>query len=112
MEMTKVHLSSQRSTHAHKSSALKIEGTDLENQCSNLPPLEVDSCLPLLHLTCVFLVFPVKCCDGSSLKPARPMCDGRPLPPRFFAAWQVEAPFSAVSRFDGFCTLFSLGLAV
>ena len=79
MEMTKVHLSSQRSTHAHKSSALKIEGTDLENQCSNLPPLEVDSCLPLLHLTCVFLVFPVKCCDGSSLKPARPMCDGRPF---------------------------------
>ena len=51
----------------------------MENQCSNLPPLEVDSCLPLLHLTCVFLVFPVKCCDGSSLKPARPMCDGRPF---------------------------------
>ena len=26
-------------------------------------------------------------------------------PPRLFAAWRVEAPFSAVSFFDGFCTL-------
>ena len=79
MEMTKVHLSSQRSTPAHKSSASKIEESGSENLCSNLPPLEVDSCLPLLHLTCVFLVFPVRCCNGSSLKPARPMCDGRPF---------------------------------
>ena len=63
----------------HKSSALRIEETVLENLCSNLPLLEVDSCLPLLHLTCVFLVFLVKCCNGSSLKPARPMCDGRPF---------------------------------
>ena len=38
---------------------------------------EVDSCLPLLHLICVFLVFLVKCCNGSSHKPARPKCDGR-----------------------------------
>ena len=28
-----------------------------------------------------------------------------PSPPRFFAAWRVEAPFSAVSRFDGSYTL-------
>ena len=77
MEMTKVHLSSQRSTHAHKSSALKIEETELENQCSNLPPMEVAKHLPLLHLFCVFLVFLLKCCSGFSLKPARPMCDGR-----------------------------------
>ena len=31
----------------------------------------LDSCLLLLHLTCAFLVFLVKCCNGSSLKPAR-----------------------------------------
>ena len=37
MEMTKVHLSSQRLTPAHKPSALRIEETWLENQCSNLP---------------------------------------------------------------------------
>ena len=72
-----VHLSSQRSTPAHKSSALKIEETGLENLCSNLPPLEVDKHLPLLHLTCVFLVFLLKCCNVFSLKPTRSMCDGR-----------------------------------
>ena len=59
----------------HRFSALRIE----ETQCSNLPFLEADSCLLLLHLTCVFLVFLMKCCNGSSLKPARPMCDGRPI---------------------------------
>ena len=50
-------------------------------QCSNLPLLEVDSCLLLLHLACVFLGFLVMCCNGLSLKPARPHCDGR-----FFAS--------------------------
>ena len=79
MEMTKVRLSSQRSMPAHKSSAKRIEETGSENRCSNLPLQEGDSCWPLLQLTCVFLVFPVKCCNGSSLKPARPMCDGRPF---------------------------------
>ena len=29
-------------------------------------------------------------------------------PPRLFAAWRVEAPFSAASPFDGFCTWCSL----
>ena len=42
--------------------------------------LEVDKHLHLLHLICVFLVF------------------------LLFAAWRVEAPFSAASLFDGFCT--------
>ena len=64
-------------TLAHKSSALKIEETCLENMCSNLPLLEVDSCLPLIHLICLFLVFLLKCCNWFSLKPTRPMCDGR-----------------------------------
>ena len=31
-----------------------------------------------------------------------------PSPPRFFAAWRVEAPFSAVSRFDGSYTSCSI----
>ena len=75
MEMTKVPLLSQRSTPAHKSSASRIEETALENLCSNLPLLEAHSCLHLLHLTCVFLVFLMVCCNGS----ARPMCDGRPF---------------------------------
>ena len=78
MEMTKVHLSSPRSTHDHKSSPLKIEETELENLCSNLPLLEVDSCFLLLHLTCQ--------CVMAAFSP-----------PRLFAAWRVEAPFSAVS---------------
>ena len=53
IEMTKVHLSSQRSTPAHKFSALSIEETVFENLCSKSPLLEVDSCLLLLHLTCL-----------------------------------------------------------
>ena len=70
--------SSHRSTPAHKFSALRIEDTVLEN-LFKLALLEVDSCLLLLHLTCVFLVFLLKCRNGSSLMPARPMCDGRPF---------------------------------
>ena len=31
---------------------------------------------------------------------------------RFFAAWRVEAPFSAVSRFDGFWIIIQLGKIV
>ena len=33
-------------------------------------------------------------------------------PLRFFAAWRVEGPFSAVSRFDGFYTVFFLTRSV
>ena len=36
--------------------------------------------------------------------------EGAPSHLRFFAAWRVEAPFSAVSRFDGFYTLCYLCL--
>ena len=52
IEMTKVHLSSQRSTLAHISSASKIEEMELENQCSNLLLLEAGKLLHLLHLSC------------------------------------------------------------
>ena len=64
-----------RSTDA----SCSLTETALENLCSNLPLLEAPSCLHLLHLTCLFLVFLLKCCNGSSLKPALPMCDGRPF---------------------------------
>ena len=73
MEMTKVHSSSQRQTLAHMSSASK----DLENRCSNLLLLEADKLLHLLHLSCLFLVFLLKCCNVFSLKPTGLMCDGR-----------------------------------
>ena len=79
--MTKVHSSSQRSILARMSSASKIAETGLENLCSNLLPLEADKLLPLLHLSCLFLVFLLKCCNVFSLKPTRSMCDGR-----FFAS--------------------------
>ena len=59
--------------------SIKIRRNGVGKPVFKLALMEVDSCLPLLHLTCVFLVFPVKCCNGSSLKPARPMCDGRPF---------------------------------
>ena len=88
MEMTKVHLSSQHSTPAHKSSALQIEETELENHCSNLPLFEVNSCLLLLHLICLFLVFLLKCCNGFSLKPTQQVCVMAAFsPPRLLAAW-------------------------
>ena len=74
---------------------IKDRSTGVVNQCSSLLLLETDSFLLLLHQTCVFLVFFLKCCSGSSLKPTRQLCDCRP-----FAAWRVEAPFSAVSLED------------
>ena len=82
--MAQVPLLSMRSTPVHKFSASRIEETALENHCSNLLLLEADSCLHLLLLTCVFLVFLMVCCNMSSLNPAswlrtvRPMCDGLP----------------------------------
>ena len=81
VEITKVHSSSQRSILARMSSASKIAETGLENLCSNLLPVEADKLLPLLHLSCLFLVFLLKCCNVFSLKPTRSMCDGR-----FFAS--------------------------
>ena len=78
-EMTKVHLSSQRSTLAHISSASKIEEMELENQCSNLLLLQADKLLPLLHLSCLSLVFFLMCYNTFSLTPTGPMCDGRLL---------------------------------
>ena len=72
MEMTRVHSSSQRSTLARMFSASKIEEMELENRCSNLLLLEAGKHLPLFHLSCLSLVFLLKCCSVFSLKPARP----------------------------------------
>ena len=66
-----MYSSYQRSMLAHKSSASKIEETDMENRFSNLLRLEADKLLPLLHLISVLLVFLLKCCNNFSL-----MCDG------------------------------------
>ena len=81
--------------------SIRIRETALENQCF----LEADSCLLLLHLTCVFLV---KCCRKSPLKPARPMCDGRPFASPLFCRLAGRGTFSAVSVSDGFYVLRSL----
>ena len=55
--------------------------------------LETDSCLPLLVLICMFLVFLMVCCKRSSLKPARPMCDGRPFASPLFRRLAGRGPF-------------------
>ena len=74
-----VHSSSLRSMLAHKSSALKIAETGLENRFSNLLRLVADKRLHLLHLICLFLVFRLRCYNGFSLMPTGLMCDGRPI---------------------------------
>ena len=96
-EMTKVHSSSQHLTLVHKSSALNIEETRLENLCSNLPPLKMDKHFHLLHLICLFLMFLLKCSNGFSLKPTRPMCDGR-----LFASFSPSRLGSRGAFFCGF----------
>ena len=91
--LKEMHSSSQRLTLVHKSSALKIEETGLENLCSNLLPLEVDKHLHLLHLICLFLVFLLKCCNGFSFKPTKPMCDGHFFASSPFCHWACRALF-------------------
>ena len=68
----------ERLTPFHKFLASRIEEKAWENQCSNVLLSDTESCLLLLPLICVFLVF-LKCCSRSFLKPARPVCDGRPF---------------------------------
>ena len=104
-EMTQVLSLSLRLTPVHKFLASRIEEMALENQCSNLPLLKADSCLPLFHLTCVFLVF-LACFSGSSLKPARPMCDACTLASPLFRRLAGRGfPFSVVSLSNGFYIL-------
>ena len=74
MEMTLVHLSSQRSTLAHMSTATEIEETQLENRFANLLRLEAEKHLQLLHLSFLFLVFQVRCCATGSLSSQQASC--------------------------------------
>ena len=105
IEMTKVHSSSQRSTLARMSSASKIEEMELENRCSNLLLLEAGKHLPLFNLSCLSLLFLLMCCNVFSLKPTRPMCDGRPLASLLFrrlagrGAFLCGFPFRWVPHF-------------
>ena len=55
--------------------------------------LEADKLLLWSHLICPFLVFLLMCCNGFSLKPTRPKCDGRLFASSPFCR-RVEAPFS------------------
>ena len=77
-----------------------------ENQCSNVHLLETISCLLLLVVICAFLVSLMKSCSRSSLKSARPVCDGRPFASPLFRRLAVEGPLSAVSFSDGPCNLY------
>ena len=79
MQMPKVYPSSPRSILDPKSSVSKIADMELANQCSNLLRLVTDKRLHLFHLTCLFLVFHMKCYNGFSLKPTGLMCVGRSL---------------------------------
>ena len=107
MEMTKVHLSPERSTPAHKFSALRIEETVWEILFSNLLLCEMDSCLLLMHLTCVFL----SVATGHLSSQHGPCVMAAFSPLRFLAAWRVEAPFFRVSLLDVRYNLRSLWLA-
>ena len=110
-EMTQVHSLSLRSTSVHKFSASRIADTAWENQCSNLPLLETNRCLLSLLLIGVFLVFLMRCCNRSSLKPARPMCDGRPFRlPALSPPGGSRLLFSRFPFFDGLYNLRSLWL--
>ena len=108
-EMTKVHLSSQRSTLAHISSASKIEEMELENQCSNLLLLEAGKLLHLLHLSCLSLVFLLIYYNTFSLKPTSPMYDGRSFASPLFRRLAVRGAFFLrfpVSMGPTLCVLF------
>ena len=106
-EMTQVHSLSLRSTPEHKFLALRNEETVWETKCSNVFPMETDSCLLLLFLICVILVFLMECCNRSSLKPERPMCDGCPFASPLFRRLAGRGSF-----FRGFPFRWALQLTV
>ena len=112
-EMLKTISLSLHLTPVHKSSAFWIAGTEWRNQFSNLHHPDANIRLILLLLTCVFLVFLMKYCDRSFVKPSGSESCGlcvmaAPSPPRRSAAWRVEAPHFAVSLCCGPCNLLSI----
>ena len=106
MEMTKVFWFSRRWMLVHKSSASKIAETGLENQSSNLLRVVADKRFLLLHLICLFLVFLLKCSNGSSLPPFRLFAF---LPPggsrRFFPRFPVSMGSTLCVLFYSRCLL-------
>ena len=97
--MAQVPSLSLRSTPVHKFSASRIEETALENQCSNLP----SGSGQLFALVAPDLCVSGVPCEVLQLSSQHGQCVmAAPSPPRFLAAWQVEAPFPAVFVSDGF----------
>ena len=90
---------------------MRIDDKALENLSSNLLSVEVDSCSLFFLLTCVFSVFPSEVNGLLSSQHGQGVMDAFPSP-RFLAAWRVEAPFSAVSQFDGASLSRSVSLHV
>ena len=71
-----------------------------------LAPLGSAQLVTLVALTRVFLVFLKVGCNGSSLKPVRPMCDGRPVAsPLFRRQAGRGALFRGFLFSDGSCIL-------
>ena len=109
-----MHSSSQRSTLAHKSSALRIEETEL-GKLFKFAPCGSGQLFALVAPDMVVPGVPSEVLQRSSLKPARPLCDGRSLVSPFFRRLEGRGAFFfffwAVSPFDGFYTLRYLRLA-
>ena len=93
-----VHSLSQHLMTVHKFSALRIEDMALENLCSNLLPVEVDSRSLLFLLTCVFLVFLVKLTGYLSSQHGQGVMAAL-SPPAFPPHGGSRRLFSAVSLF-------------
>ena len=72
-----------------------------------MPHLETDRRLLSLNLICVFLILLMNCCSRSSLKPARPMCDGRPFASPLFRRLAGRGPI-----FRGFPFRWALQFAL
>ena len=87
--------------------SIKERRNCVRSKYSNLFHMETDSCLLLLLLICVFLVFQMECCNRSSLKPEWPMCDGRPFASPLFCRLAGRGPF-----FSGFPFRWALQLTV
>ena len=111
MVMTKVPLLSLHSMPVHKFSASRIEEMVLENSVQTCPFWKrTVVCIYCTWFVCSWC-FQWSVATGH-LSSQRSQCVMAAVsPPRFSAAWRVEAPFSTVSRFDGFYTLYSLWLA-
>ena len=110
MEMTQAHSLSLRLTFTSSQyqGSQKRHAKTCVQTCSFWKRTVV--CSYLLLLILVFLVFLMVCCNRSSLKSARPMCDARPFRLSAFSPNGGSRHFSAVSFFGGLHNLRSLWL--